>query len=151
MIDNSKVHYVSGTASFQNDKIVECEGTLYTGDHILIASGSTPDSLDDFIGKEFCMSSDDFFEMDKLPKSMIFVGGGYIGVELAQIMAAFGVQTTLITRGEILKQLDRDIVEKLMESMKKLGIEIILGIQHKGVTQNSDDGSLTLHLHSKQG
>ena len=96
------------------------------------------------------MNSNDFFEMSELPKSIICIGGGYIGVELAQIMAAFGVKVTLITRGEILKHLDRDIVEKLMESMRKLGVEIILGRPHKAVTQN-EDGSLVLHLHAKEG
>jgi len=65
-------------------------------------------------------------------------------------MAAFGVKVTLITRGEILKHLDRDIVEKLMESMRKLGVEIILGRAHKLVTQN-EDGGLILHLHAKEG
>jgi len=40
-------------------------------------------------------------------------------------MAAFGVKVTLITRGEILKQIDRDVIDKLIESMKKLGVEIV--------------------------
>lgn len=76
---------------------------------------------------------------------MICIGGGYIGVEMAQILAALGVKTTLVVRSVILKQLDRDIVEELMANMKKLGLEIRLESPHKAVTQEPD-GSLTLHL-----
>lgn len=64
-------------------------------------------------------------------------------------MAAFGVKVTLVTRGVILKQLDRDIVDKLMENMKNLGIEIILNAPFKGVTQHEDN--LVLHLNAKEG
>jgi glutathione reductase (NADPH) len=149
MLDGSKVEYVEGTARFESDNIVECEGQRYSADHILIASGSTPE-LGGFLGSELCMNSNDFFEMSELPKSIICIGGGYIGVELAQIMAAFGVKVTLVTRGDILKHLDRDIVEKLMESMRKLGVEIMLNRPHKAVTQH-ENGSLILHLHAKEG
>jgi len=82
MLDGSRVDYVEGTATFESDYVVECEGKRYSADHILIASGSTP-APGGFEGSEFCMNSNDFFEMTELPKSIICVGGGYIGVELA--------------------------------------------------------------------
>lgn len=99
----------------------------------MIASGSTPE-LGSFPGSQFCISSDGFFEMNDLPKRMVCIGGGYIGVEMAQIMAALGVQVTLVCRGMILKQLDRDIVEELMKNMKNLGVEIRLDSPHTSVT-----------------
>ena len=43
MLDGSKVEYVEGTARFESDDVVECEGQRYSADHILIASGSTPE------------------------------------------------------------------------------------------------------------
>ena len=64
---------------------------------------------------------------------MICIGGGYIGVEMAQIMAAFGVKVTLVVRGIILKHIDRDIIAELMINMKKLGVDIRLGSPHKSV------------------
>lgn len=68
--------------------------------------------------------------MEELPKSMICIGGGYIGVEMAQIMAALGVKVTLVARGVILKHIDRDIIDELMTNMKKLGVEIRLNAPH---------------------
>jgi glutathione reductase (NADPH) len=133
MLKNSKVTYAEGTCRFVSDHVVECEGKQYIADHILIASGSYADA-GTFPGSEFCMTSDDFFEMSELPKSIVCVGGGYIGVEMAQIMAALGVKTTLVVRSEILRQLDRDIVDELMKNMEKLGVEIRLNSPHKAVT-----------------
>ena len=98
----------------------------------MIASGSTPE-IGTFPGSDLCITSDDFFEMSELPKSVICIGGGYIGVEMAQIMAALGVKVTLVTRGIILKHIDRDIIQELMNNMKKLGVDIILQAPHKSV------------------
>jgi len=78
----------------------------------MIASGSAPEA-GTFEGSDLCMNSDDFFEMEELPEKMVVIGGGYIGVELAQILAAFGVKITLVVRSVILRFLDRDIVECL--------------------------------------
>ena len=52
------------------------------------------------------MNSDDMFTLEKLPESMVVLGGGYIAVEMAQIMAAMGVKTTLIARNKMLTLVD---------------------------------------------
>ena len=137
MLANSKVTYVEGTAKFVSDHIVEVEGKQYIAEHILIASGSWAD-VGKFPGSQYCMTSDGFFEMNELPKSIICIGGGYIGVEMAQIMAALGVKTTLVVRSTILKQLDRDVVDELMKNMEKLGVEIRLNSPHRSVRQEDD-------------
>jgi glutathione reductase (NADPH) len=71
----------------------------------LIASGSRPNTPP-FKGGELCMNSDDMFTLEKLPESMVVLGGGYIAVEMAQIMAAMGVKTTLIARNKMLTLVD---------------------------------------------
>ena len=149
-LENSKVDYVPGTAKFVSDKIVDVEGKLFTAEHILIASGSTPEPGKPKDGSDLCINSDHFFEMSELPKSMICIGGGYIGVEMAQIMAALGVKVTLVTRGVILKHIDRDIIQELMNNMKKLGVEIILNAPHKRI-HKEPNGTLTLSLDVAEG
>lgn len=101
-----------------SDHVVEVEGKQYTAPHVLIASGSYPVLKGEFTGSEFCMTSDGFFEMETLPKSMVFIGGGYIATELAQIMAAMGVKVTMLVRSMILRQCDRDIIDLLMKNME---------------------------------
>ncbi len=73
------------------------EGARLNADHIVIASGSYP-ATPPFKGGEHCISSDDIFTMEKLTESMIVLGGGYIAVEMAQIMVALGVKVTLLAR-----------------------------------------------------
>lgn len=62
-------------------------------------------------------------------------------------MAAFGVKITLVVRSIILRFIDRDLIDCLMENMKKLGVEIKLDSPHESVTRN-DDGSLNVNLKS---
>jgi len=81
--DNAGVDYYDKNGSFVSDKVVQVEGgPKVTADHVLIASGSTP-QRDPCEGGELCISSDDIFAMEELPKSMIVIGGGYIGIEIA--------------------------------------------------------------------
>lgn len=83
----------------------------------MIASGSEP-RAGNFEGAELCMSSDDFFAMETLPRDIVVLGGGYIGVELAQILQALGVETTLVVRSRPLKFLDQDMLDVLLTEMK---------------------------------
>jgi glutathione reductase (NADPH) len=96
------------------------------------------------------MNSDDFFEMQELPKSMCVIGGGYIGCELAGIMNALGVKVTLVVRSIIMREMDRDIVDLLMKEMEKHGIEIKLGTNLKNVRQEPD-GRLGITVVNQQG
>ena len=81
-VNNAGIRYVEGTASFVSEKVVKVGEELFTGDHVLIASGSAPEA-GGFEGADLCMNSDDFFDMTELPEKMVVIGGGYIGVELA--------------------------------------------------------------------
>ena len=85
--------------------------------------------------------------MEELPEKCVVIGGGYIGVELAQILAAFGVKVTLVVRSIILRFIDRDIIDVLMQNATKLGIEIKLDSPHDSVTKNGD-GTLSVNLKS---
>ena len=72
----------------------------------MIASGSFPNLKGMFPGSKWCMTSDDIFKMEELPKSMAILGGGYIAVEMAGIMQALGVNVTLIVRSKMLRMVD---------------------------------------------
>lgn len=102
-VANSGIDYFTGTASFVNNKQVQTsEGRLLEAEHIMIASGSTP-STPDFPGAEHCWSSDNIFVMEEIPESMVVIGGGYIGIEMAQILTALGCKVTLIVRSQMLR------------------------------------------------
>jgi len=89
------------------------------------------------------ISSDGFFELEKLPNKAAVIGGGYIGVELSGILSAMGTDTKLLTRtNEILRSFDNIIKTTLMEQMKHI---VKTNSVVKQVTKSSD-GLLSLHL-----
>ena len=74
-------------------------GKTVTAKTILIATGGRPNLHASLPGYEFCISSNEAFNLEKLPKSIVIAGGGYIAVEFANIFHGLGVETTLIYRG----------------------------------------------------
>ena len=69
------------------------------------------------------MTSDDIFKMEELPKSMVIIGAGYIGVEMAQILHGFGVKVSIVTIDDILLNIDKEIVDVLKHTMTRTGID----------------------------
>jgi len=104
------------------ERQVHCE-------RILIATGGWP-WIPDIPGKEFVVTSNEMFTLDKLPKRMLIVGGGYIAVEFAGIMHGLGVQTTLCYRGtKLLRGFDEDVRDFVAQEIQKKGIDIRLNAQ----------------------
>ncbi|KAJ1569203.1 hypothetical protein HK096_003891 [Nowakowskiella sp. JEL0078] len=125
-LTKDKIDRIWGTAKFVSNNTIEVEGELYTGKHILIASGSKAVIPDTFGAKEFGVTSDGFFELKTLPKKVAIVGAGYIAVELAGIFKILGANVTLFIRhNEFLRTFDSSIRQYILESYKNLGINII--------------------------
>ena len=114
-----------------------------TADNIMIAVGGRP-SIPQIPGGEHCISSDGFFALDKQPKSVAVVGGGYIGVELAGVFKALGTDTHLFTRAaKPLKEFDGMIVDALMAEMKKQEL-LHIPNQEPASVEKGGDGRLMI-------
>lgn len=110
---------------FLGEQTLSVEGKILRANKIVIATGQIPRNLT-FKGAEFLKNSDDFLRLEKLPKSMVFIGGGYIAMEFAHMAARAGSKITIIEHGgNILKVFDRDMVRHLRKVSEDLGIEII--------------------------
>lgn len=100
-----------------------------TADYIIIATGSRPArpaSVPFEPGR--IIDSDGILQMEEIPRSMIIVGGGVIGVEYACMLAVLGVRITLIDqRPRLLEFIDAEIGEALQFHMRQLGIRLLLG------------------------
>ena len=111
-LDNSKVEIIKGLAKFVGDKRVQVDGTVYSADHILVAVGGRP-MVPDIPGAELGITSDGFFELTERPGRVVVVGAGYIAVEMAQIFAGLGTDTTLCIRGAtVLRSFDQLVGKK---------------------------------------
>ncbi|HYC38070.1 MAG TPA: Si-specific NAD(P)(+) transhydrogenase [Usitatibacter sp.] len=107
---------------------------------ILIATGSRPARpVDIDFTDERIHDSDEILELDHIPASMTILGAGVIGCEYACMFAALGVRVTLVDSREVLLSfLDREMVEQLTRSMRRMGIELRMGARWKSVAREGD-------------
>lgn len=131
--ERNDVDVIWGHARFEGPNLVVVErpgdSDMITADHFVIATGTRPAKPDDIpFEPNVVFTSDEMPTLTHLPKSMIVVGGGVIGVEYACMMAALGVKTTLIEgRHQVLGFLDQEISEAFQYHMRRMGITLRLG------------------------
>jgi glutathione reductase (NADPH) len=117
---------------------VSIEGKQISAKYILVAVGSWP-TVPQFPGSEFAITSNEAFYLPTLPKRVIVVGGGYIGVEFAGIFHGLGAQTTELYRGELfLRGFDDDIRKTLAQEMRKRGVDLKFNSDIKRIEKNGD-------------
>lgn len=125
-----------GSASFTAPNRVRVGNEEYTFRQALIATGATPKRLD-VPGAELLLDSDAFLELDALPTSMAFIGGGFICFEFAFVCAVAEAQVTVVHRGDrFLRRFDPDMVAVLMAAGRDLGIRFLPETSLERVEQN---------------
>ena len=103
------------------------DGQRLTAKHILLATGGRP-VRPELPGAELGMVSDDIFQMERLPESVLILGGGYIACEFACILNGLGVKTTLYYRGaQVLRGFDDEARGLVAEEMAQSGIDMHMG------------------------
>ncbi|HVP85018.1 MAG TPA: glutathione-disulfide reductase [Rhizomicrobium sp.] len=112
-----------------------------TAEHILIATGGRPSwDLGGAPGAENCITSNEAFHLEKLPRRIVIAGGGYIAVEFAQIFQGLGSDVTLVYRGpKILRGFDEDMRDALTESMHSRGIRVLVNRTFKRVDKRAGE------------
>jgi glutathione reductase (NADPH) len=131
-----------GRARFTGPTTVRVGEETLVGRHVVIATGQCPADLE-IPGAEHLTTSDQFLELDELPKRVLFIGGGYIAFEFAHVAARVGSQVTVLHRGlRPLALFDPDLVDQLVERTRELGIDVHLGTEAIGINKSS--GQLTV-------
>jgi NAD(P) transhydrogenase len=131
--DRNQIDLIWGTASFEAPNRLQVvrpnDSEHLTADKFFIATGTRPARPAHVPFNEktiFC--SDGLLKLERLPKSMIVVGGGVVGTEYACMMATLGVKVTLVEgRKEVLGFLDSEIVEAFHYHMRSMGMTLRLG------------------------
>lgn len=110
---------------------MESENEMLVSKNVVIATGSKPKTIPNIeVDGKRVLTSDEALEMDELPKSIIIVGGGVIGIEWASMLADFDVQVTVIeSNNQLLMGEDRTIVNALKKSLELKGIQFILNAE----------------------
>jgi len=126
-----------GRARFTGPTTLRVGKETLLGRYVVIATGLAPADLEIF-GAEHLTTSDQFLELEELPRRILFIGGGYIAFEFAHVAARAGSQITVLHRGpRPLALFDPDLVDRLVERTRELGVDVHLGTEATGIEKNS--------------
>ncbi len=148
MTDTSNVTLYKGRGRFNEDKSIMVGGHTITGSQIIINTGTRP-AAPPIKGLEQVpwLDNERLLSLEKLPRHLIIIGGGYIAVEFGQIFRRFGCEITILQReGQIMSHEDDDVAHAIQEILEEEGIRIIC---NAGVTEVSgSDGDVSVQLDS---
>ena len=140
----------TGTASFVSPNTIKValpDGDIeLQGKEIFINTGSTPiiPAIDGIQQSKHVYTSSTLLDMNVLPKHLIIVGGGYIGLEFASMFAGFASKVTILEGGNrFMPRNDQDIANNVKDVMEKKGIEIHLNTRAQSIHDTSDGVTLT--------
>ncbi|SET32313.1 dihydrolipoyl dehydrogenase [Paenibacillus sp. NFR01] len=144
LMKGNKIEVFSGEAMFINANEArlfnEHESPRYKFNNCIIATGSRPIELKPFPFGGRILSSTEALDLPEIPKSMIVIGGGYIGAELGQMYSKFGTKVTIIEGMDtVLPGFDKDMTRLVAKNMAKTGIEIVTGAKAESAVQTDKD------------
>ena len=149
LIKSNKIKIFKGTASFETPKSVKVVGEekhLLSADKIIIATGSDTLDIKAFpCDHKKVLNSTSILEMTKLPKSLVVIGGGYIGCEFASLYSELGVKVTIVEAlSSIVEAQGKEISKFLTDKFKSNGIEIITSTSVEMIDKTKDGVTVKL-------
>ena len=153
-----KIVHVQGMAAFRDARTLDIEkvdGTkeTLTFEHCIIATGSVPSTISGIsIDSDRLMDSTGALDLPDIPKSLLVVGGGYIGLELGTVYAALGSKVTVVEMtGGLLPGADRDLVNILAKRIEKICEAVWLNTRVVGIKEAKNGLLVTFEGEGKSG
>ncbi|WP_417623676.1 dihydrolipoyl dehydrogenase [Paremcibacter congregatus] len=141
LLKKAKVKQITGWATFKDAKTCDVETAdgivTITAEHVILATGSKPTELPFLPFGEDVISSTEALDLQDVPKRLVVVGAGYIGLELGIAYRKLGADVTFIeAEDRILATYDKELTRPILQSLKKLGITTHLGAKASGWADN---------------
>jgi dihydrolipoamide dehydrogenase len=145
-IASRKVEMVYGEGRLVSPTAVRVGDDTYEGDHVVLATGSQPKSLPGLsIDGERVITSDHALRLDRVPGSVVILGGGVIGVEFASVWRSFGAEVTIVEMLPHLLPAEDEASSKLLErALRRRGISYQLGAKFESVKESAEGITVTL-------
>jgi dihydrolipoamide dehydrogenase len=136
LVNSKNITVVAGEGRLTGPKTVTVNGDNYTGTNVVLATGSYSKTLPGLEIAGRVITSDHALKLNFVPKSVIVLGGGVIGVEFASIWRSFGSEVTIIEGLPHLVPNEDEVISKALErAYRKRGIDFKLGVRFSGVEQ----------------
>jgi len=141
-----KVDVIYGDGKLISPTSVAANGAVYTGDHVVLATGSVPRSLPGLtLDGVRVITSDDGLRLDRVPSSAVILGGGVIGVEFASVWRSFGADVTIVEMAPQLLPLEDEASAKILQRVfRRRGIGFELGTPFQSVSYTDSGVRVTL-------
>jgi dihydrolipoamide dehydrogenase len=135
LVKSRGVQFVEGTGRLASPTAVQVGDTTYRGRHVVLATGSMPKTLPGLdVDGDRVIFSDHGLQLDRVPSSVVILGGGVIGVEFASIWKSFGAEVTVVEALPHLLPLEDEASSKLLErAFRRRGIRSKVGARFGGV------------------
>ncbi|MGO4371993.1 dihydrolipoyl dehydrogenase [Paenibacillus sp. 2TAB19] len=155
LLKANKVQYFQGEVMFINENEARVfndqEAPRYRFKNCIIATGSRPIELKAFPFSGRIVSSTGALSLPEIPKSLVVIGGGYIGIELGQMYSKFGTKVTVIEGSDaILPGFDKDMSSIVAKKLKSTNVDIVTGAQAKSAEQTDKDVTVTYTVGDKE-
>ena len=138
MLDGSKVALIEGRGHVVDPHTVEVGGRRIRAKHLLIATGARP-AHDALPGLAHCATSDDLLDLHELPARAAVIGGGYIAVEFASMLARLGVEVHMFYRAELpLRGFDDDMRRRAAQALQQAGLTLHAGRVPKRIERSGE-------------
>jgi len=146
LIASRKIDVIEGDGRLVSPTSVQVGDTVYTGAHVVLASGSESRSLPGLaIDGQRVITSDHALTLDHVPTSAVILGGGVIGVEFASVWRSFGAEVTIVEMLPHLLPLEEESSSKLLErAFRRRGIGQKLGARFESVKDTGSGVVVTL-------
>ena len=140
--DKENIDVIDGVGSLEGKNSVMIttpngEKKLLEGEFIIINTGSKEAKAPFEIVNSNVFSSKTLLNLKNLPKHIVIVGSGFIGIEFASMFASFGSKVSIVGRSPLLKNEDDDIASSVKEALKVQGIEILEGCDIENLKDNA--------------
>lgn len=148
LLKANKVQMFAGEVMFINENEARLfndqEAPRYRFQNCIIATGSRPIELKAFPFGGRILSSTEALSLPEVPKSLVVIGGGYIGIELGQMYSKFGTKVTILEGlDSIMAGFDRDMSSLVEKKLKKANVDIVTGAMAKSAEQNDKEVTVT--------
>ncbi len=154
LMNKNKIDVFHGMGSFVDKNTIQIDGKdkkKITAEKVIIATGSKPASLPFIeLDKDRVITSTEALELNEVPKHMIVIGGGVIGVELGSVYARLGAKVSVVEYlDSLIPTMDSTMGKELQKSLKGLGFEFYLG--HKVTAVEKKGKNVTVKAETKKG
>ncbi|TJY44208.1 dihydrolipoyl dehydrogenase [Cohnella pontilimi] len=151
LLKANKVQMFAGEVMFINENEARLfndqEAPRYRFKNCIIATGSRPIELKPFPYGGRILSSTEALSLPDVPKSLVVIGGGYIGIELGQMYSKFGTKVTILEGLDtIMAGFDKDMSQLVAKKLKKANVDIVTGAKASSAEQTDKDVTVTYEV-----